>query len=321
MVRHPEAPGRRTGTPQVVTYGTGLTYAVRGMFGSATDVRRYTVFPPPYRVSAGNVVVVDLLETAPPIRSSQVDELARSASVLLVSGPGHIDGDWLQVLAQSRAHLIYCDGSARRGGFGPVLTAIGQRLGQLPREALAREIVAKQPSLLPLEDMVAVVCGDPWGIRRPRDLARACQTPLRAVVRRCRSAGFRRAEYVITAARSWLCEVLVGEHNAARRSANLLAGISDASNLRRQVARARPPGGTQAGTTLMRLGVITLALLSWAAANPPCRAAGRVSWDNCSGRDASSLAAALGGFAVVLRKDPIAIVYAETAQATPCGAT
>ncbi|HWO88002.1 MAG TPA: hypothetical protein VNL98_02510 [Gemmatimonadales bacterium] len=111
---------------------------------------------------------------------------------------------------------------------------------RVPTLAIVEELTRRYPRLLPARDLVELVCADPWLVRRPRDLAARAGLDLRELRGRVRELEFRRVEHFILFVRLALREYLVTTRRVRPHTAHLLVGISDLSNLRRQVRRASP---------------------------------------------------------------------------------
>ena len=112
--------------------------------------------------------------------------------------------------------------------------------------AIAALVLAREPALAPLGDLVRLVCERPWQIRLPRDLAAACGHSVRTVRRQVASVGFLRVEHFLTCVRHVALEQLATCLHVSLPAARQLVGIADRANARRQLRRARrstPAGG------------------------------------------------------------------------------
>jgi hypothetical protein len=213
----------------------GLVAALAASVPDAA-VRRWTRVPTAAETIRSHVVVMELHGAlADSVRD--VRPLLGKVTVLVVVDGAPVSSDWF-VLAQSgRVRMVNCP----RGdsAYLPIVRAVQDHLGLFDARAASGAVSDALGGADALAWIVATVCADPWGIRRPSDLglpAGLTRTGLRRDVRR---AGYTRLEHVITSVRSELHRYLVNERGFTSRAAWVAAGVNDVANFRRQLARAR----------------------------------------------------------------------------------
>jgi hypothetical protein len=106
-------------------------------------------------------------------------------------------------------------------------------------EDVARRVLDEEPSLQPVASLVMTICKDPWAIRRPRDLADATGITVRSLRESCVGVGFQRIEHLIISVRMVALEVLIRDRRLPLPVAKGHVGISNVTNARRQIQRAR----------------------------------------------------------------------------------
>lgn len=240
--RHGSAGGPGTFTIHVVSDDRpSLPHALKAVCGGRVRIQACTSLPARDLAAIGNVLLLDLTHLPTAIRCEDVAVLTGRILTLALAGPGSLDARWLDLVVRHRVELVTHERNDGRERYASAALAIARHLDLPDSAGLAEEILTRLPLLRPLSDLVALICAEPWRFRRPRDLAVRCGGSLASVVRRCRGEGFIRAEHFLTMTRIELCDVLVQQHGRRRWLAQLLAGVTDASNLRRQAARARRP--------------------------------------------------------------------------------
>lgn len=203
-----------------------------GALRPAVHVRNWAATPPAHEVRAGDIVVVDLTYPQPPVDLRSLDLLLRRATLCLIPGDSPISPHWLDLASQPDVHVL-----GGRTGDERVMKLLCFVQGP-SGSCIADLVLSAEPALRSLRALVEAVCIDPWSIRRPCHLAIRCRMSLAAVRRQCVSAGFARVEHCILCIRLLAYEQLVVLENLPVRTARLLAGFDDPSNMRRHLRRA-----------------------------------------------------------------------------------
>jgi hypothetical protein len=108
------------------------------------------------------------------------------------------------------------------------------------RRRVVEGVIERHPSTFAgLEDLIEVLLNDPWGIRKPQDLATTLGIPINVLAVRCRHLGLKRLEHVLTLVRWLAFEQLIGPMGLDVKTALRLVGMRDRSNFRRQWRRAK----------------------------------------------------------------------------------
>lgn len=160
--------------------------------------------------------------------SCPVAACMRTLDVLCAGWVPSIVGGQLQVL------VCHSDGAS---AYAPAISWLERTfLGDWTSSVIA-ELIAENPKLEPLIPIICCVLSDPWSIRRPRDLLTRSALTRQAIRTQCSSAGFGRAEHLILFVRRFAYDYLRHRLFLPRRRAQLMSGIRDTSNFRRQVTR------------------------------------------------------------------------------------
>lgn len=195
-------------------------------------VRHWSATPPAHQVRDGDILVVDLTNSQPPAEMRSLDSLLPRATLCLLPGDSPISSHWLDLASQPGVHVL-------RGRTGDErLTGLLRFVHGPNASRIADLVLSVEPALRSLGALVEAVCSAPWSIRRPRHLAVRCRMTLAAVKRQCVSAGFARVEHCILYIRLLAYEQLVVVEHLPVRTARLLAGFDDPSNMRRHARRA-----------------------------------------------------------------------------------
>jgi hypothetical protein len=204
-------------------------------------VRHWTAPPAPDQVNPGDQVVVDLTAGEPLAGPEAVAALTQAADVWLVTGVDLVPGSWVALARDPRVRLV-------SPGSGPdplagLVKELAQQI-QVPSGGdVARLVLERTPLLDPVAPFVTAVCEQPWRVRRPCDLAAAVGLSRHRVLQSCRALGFERVEHFITAVRMVALSLLTAERGLALAVARHTLGITDTSNARRQLERARHRSG------------------------------------------------------------------------------
>lgn len=203
-----------------------------GVLRPTVHVRDWAAAPPAHEVRTGDVVVVDLTYPQPPVEVRSLLALLGRATLCLVPSDSPISPNWLDIASQPGVHVL-------RGRTGDETVTQVLRMVQGPSGGrIADLVLSAEPLLCSVKSLVEAVCVDPWSIRRPRDLALRCRMSLAALKRQCVSVGFARVEHCILCIRLLAYEQLVVVEHLPVRTARVLAGFGDPSNMRRHAHRA-----------------------------------------------------------------------------------
>jgi len=191
------------------------------------------------RLVEGDVLVVDLTRDPNWLRPSEMPEVPGMVRVFLAVGGTPVDPGWIEVATRTSLR-VFVEGLDRQHGcWSDLAGAVCMELDSSPTPSLAALVLERYPEWETAAHMVSAICDHPWQIRHPRDLIRASPLTgpeLRAL---CAGLGFARIEHFITLVRSAALGVLA-DSRVVGFAAREIAGISDASNFRRQVRRAAP---------------------------------------------------------------------------------
>lgn len=204
-------------------------------------VRHWTTPPAPDQVSSGDQVVVDLTAGEPLAGPEAVAALTQAADVWLVTGVDLVPGSWVALARDPRVRMV-------SPGSGPdplagLVKELAQQIHAPPGGEVARLVLDRTPLLDPVAPFVTAVCEQPWRVRRPCDLAAAVGLSRHRVLQSCRALGFERVEHFITAVRMVALSLLTAERGLSLAVARHTLGITDTSNARRQLERARHRSG------------------------------------------------------------------------------
>lgn len=209
-----------------------LIAMLRESLRSAIQIRHWVAIPPVHEVHVGDTFVIDLTNHQPPVETRSLDALLRRATLCLLPGDSPISAQWLDFASQPDVHVLAGRTGEERG------TRLLSFLQGPSGTYIADLVLSAEPALESLRPLVEAVCIDPWLIRRPRQLAVRCRMSLGAVKRQCAWAGFARVEHLILCIRVLAYEQLLVVEHLPVRTARLLAGFDDPSNMRRHVRRA-----------------------------------------------------------------------------------
>ncbi len=145
---------------------------------------------------------------------------------------------WLAVAHEPRVELLLAssgdsiDEARLRGTVARVL--------EHARERVVAGVLRRCRSLFQeRESVVRALVADPWGIRLPRDLARALGVSLAELKHTCLPTQLSRPQHVLTLVRWCAYEFLTLEAHLSPVRALEAVGVRDRSDFRRQLRRAR----------------------------------------------------------------------------------
>lgn len=231
--------------------GGGRVYVVARSHGGLAPVLRqagiaavehvtHERMPERTDLEPADVLVLDLEDLPARLTAQALIPLAARAQVVLVSGDRDVAAGWLQLAADHTVVIEACPAAERERGCPRVVSRVLKLARSLDPRVLAHAVLAARPVWVQeLEAQVQAICADPWGLRRPAQLAVATERPMRVLRARCAAAGNERVEHFITEVRLAIREHAIERLGLRAGRADLLAGIADRSNGRRQAKRAR----------------------------------------------------------------------------------
>jgi hypothetical protein len=226
-------------TVRVVATGQpGLCEAVKEGLPSTIRILQVPTWMTNY-CEDGDHCVLDLLRIAGPLDDPAAALRAtRSATLWLLIGDFTVRSEWLRIPRQAQVRLLSCNRRERATGFPTLLSRLNAELAVPTGEQVYRLVMRSAPFLSTVSSLLLALYLNPWGIRRPRDLAHSTDSTIFALRSACHRAGFKRVEHFLIYARSLAVECLVRERTLSVAAARRRLGIDDTSNMRRQIARA-----------------------------------------------------------------------------------
>jgi len=200
-------------------------------------VRHSVEMPGPRELRKVDLLIVDLSDAITIPRSLHVSSKAHMPEAWLVVGERPVHASWLWFVKRYSPILIRSEGEV--AGLQTCLDDFVERSGLVPPEQLAEQLLMLQPILRPLAPLVTAICASPWQIRRPTHLASTLAVSLSDLRVRCQELGFHRIEHFITGVRLLAFEHLSGSGRLSTTAARRAVGITNPSNMRRQVRRAQ----------------------------------------------------------------------------------
>jgi len=234
--------GAVSGTPSlhvVARERTTLVALLHEHLGRCARICLHTTLPSIRSIGSADVLVVDLDDPSTSPLPDHLLPFLDHHEVWLAYGNGSVAAQWLEAAQWPNLHFVYCDGMNRTAGLQSLVASLMKRLVGPPGDAIAALVVRREPRLRSVEVLVQVVCGGPWKVRHPSQLATAAGMRLTVLKRSLRELGFTRVEHFITYVRWSACEQLVSDCGMRMPVAQQLTGIADASNQRRQLDRLR----------------------------------------------------------------------------------
>ncbi|MGD2135758.1 MAG: hypothetical protein PVF27_06340 [Gemmatimonadales bacterium] len=226
----------------VVSADRARRLAIVGALRAGRDppsVRPLAALPSVTELGWGCVVVVDLRDGLDAVAAAvNARAIGATAWVLIARSEQAVPAPWLEVAHEENVQLLFVpsDDALDEARLRAAVAAV--------REHNERRVVAgvlrRCGDLFSgLDDVVRVVLHDPWGIRRPHQLASALHLSVSRLRRRCARVGVPRLEHVITLVRWCACEFLISDCGMRSARAQEAVGVHDRSNFRRQVRRAK----------------------------------------------------------------------------------
>jgi hypothetical protein len=223
----------------VASARTSLLAGLEQRLGRHARVQHHAGLPSAKAVHSADIVVIDLDDGPDSPDARVLLPLLTRLEVWLVAGERSVSPSWLDAVRWPGVQLIHCDGAERASGFDGVAAALQRRIEGPTGPEIAALVLAREPGLAEVAPLVRVVCERAWEIRHPRQLAAALGTRLPALKRSLTALGFARVEHFITYVRWVAFEQILAVHRLRAPLASRLAGVTDLSNLRRQLDRAR----------------------------------------------------------------------------------
>jgi len=231
-------------TPTVHVVASARTSLLAGLeerLAQHARVQHHTTLPSAKTVHSTDVLVIDLDDAAESPDAHNLLPLLTRLDVWLVAGERGVGSGWADAVNWPGVKLTHCDAAERESGFDTVASALLRRIVGPTGPEIAALVLAREPGLAgeQIAPMVRVVCERSWELRHPKQLAAAMGQRLLAVKRLLTEIGFERVEHFMTYVRWVAFEQIMAVHRLRAPLASRLAGITDLSNLRRQLSRAR----------------------------------------------------------------------------------
>jgi hypothetical protein len=211
---------------------TGLEERLEGH----AHVQHHVELPGAKTVRSTDILVIDLDDTPESPDAATLLPLLTRLEVWLIAGQRAVSPGWLEAVRWPGVKLTHSDAA---GGFDAVATALLRRIVGPSGPEIAALVLAREPGLAEVAPLVRAVCERAWEVRHPKQLAAALGTRLTTVKRTLAGLGFERVEHFMTYVRWVAFEQITSAHRLRPPHAGRLAGITDLSNLRRQLNRAR----------------------------------------------------------------------------------
>jgi hypothetical protein len=224
-------------TPTVHVVASARTSLLTGLeerLERHARVQHHAGLPSPKAVHSADILVIDLDDAPESPDAPNLLPLLTRLEVWLVAGERTVSPSWLDVVRWPGVKLTHSE-----GGVDAVAAALLRRLVGPSGPEIAALVLAREPGLAEVAPLVRAVCERAWELRHPKQLAAALGTRLPAIKRTLAGLGFQRVEHFMTYVRWVAFEQIMAAHRLRAPLASRLAGITDLSNLRRQLNRAR----------------------------------------------------------------------------------
>jgi len=207
-----------------------------GFSNPCVDVRATTSMPIVKEGQEQSVVVIDISNAAQSVRPPHSSNGPTMLCVLIVDRQQSVPFPWLEFAASCPVRVVGIQRDSP-DPFAPLLSALELINRRRSTGQLAELLVDRHPSLRRAEDIVQVILGQPWRIRRPSDLAFCSHVSESTLRDRCHELGLKRIEHLITLVRWLAFELLVSAEGMPPKRARIVVGITDRANFRRQLGR------------------------------------------------------------------------------------
>ena len=224
----------------VASAHTSLLAGLEGRLGRHARLQHHVALPGPKAVHSTDILVIDLDDAPESPDAHTLLPLLTRLEVWLVAGERGVSPSWQDAVRWPGVKLTRCDTAERASGFDTVASALLRRIVGPSGSEIAALVLASESGLTgDIAAMVRVVCERSWELRHPKQLAAALGMRLPAVKHSLAALGFERVEHFMTYVRWVAFEQIMVVHRLKAPLASRLAGITDLSNLRRQMSRAR----------------------------------------------------------------------------------
>jgi len=224
-------------TPTVHVVASARTSLLEGLeerLEGHAHVQHHVGLPGAKAVHSTDILVIDLDDAPESPDAPNLLPLLTRLEVWLVAGERPVSPGWQDAVGWPGVKLTHSG-----GGLDAVASALLRRIEGPTGPEIAALVLAREPGLAEVAPLVHAVCERAWEVRHPRQLAAALGTRLPAVKRTLSGLGFERVEHFMTYVRWVAFEQIMAAHRLRAPLASRLAGITDLSNLRRQLDRAR----------------------------------------------------------------------------------
>lgn len=230
-------------TPTVHVVASARTSLLTGLeerLGKQARVQHHTTLPGAKAVHSTDILVIDLDEAPEFPDAANLLPLLTRLEVWLVAGERGVAG-WEDAMRWPGVKVTHCDAMERAAGYDTVASSLLRRIVGPTGQEIADLVLASEPGLTGanVAALVREVCERSWELRHPKQLASALGLRLPAVKETLAELGFERVEHFMTYVRWVAFEQIMAVHRLRAPQASRLAGITDLSNLRRQMSRAR----------------------------------------------------------------------------------
>jgi hypothetical protein len=225
----------------VASARTSLLAGLEQRLEGHAHVQQHAGLPSPKAVRSTDILVINLDDAAESPDAATLLPLLTRLEVWLVAGERAVSPGWLEAVRWPGVKLTHnaATGAEEGGGVDAVATALLRRIAGPSGTEIAALVLAREPGLVEVAPMVRVLCERAWEVRHPKQLAAALGTRLTTVKRTLVDLGFERVEHLMTYVRWVAFEQIMAVHRLRAPLASRLAGITDLSNMRRQMSRAR----------------------------------------------------------------------------------
>jgi hypothetical protein len=151
----------------------------------------------------------------------------------------------MTALSRTNVRVMVCNLQERTAGCPAAIGDIARSLGNVVADDIVQYVIDGEPLLGGIKEIVEAICGDLIGVRRPRDVALACHVTLGKLREQAKGLGFSRIEHLIVCVRLIAFQQVQSRGGLTTSAAKRLVGWNDASNVRKQLGRAK--AGSQEG--------------------------------------------------------------------------
>jgi hypothetical protein len=224
----------------VASARTSLLVGLEERLARHARIEHHTTLPGAKAVHSTDILVIDLDDAAESPDAHNLLPLLTRLDVWLMAGERGVGAGWQDAVRWPGVKVVHCDAAERASGFDTVASALLRRIVGPSGSEIAALVLASEPGLTgDIAAMVRVVCERSWELRHPKQLAAALGMRLPAVKRTLEGLGFERVEHFMIYVRWVAFEQIQAVHRLRAPLAGRLAGITDLSNMRRQMSRAR----------------------------------------------------------------------------------